>query len=494
MNLYSLFLENFSPKKKIVFNNDEISYEKFKDYVNFVALKISNKKYKKIAYITNNQKLLSIILLACAKEGKTLITINSSLKIIQINSQLQFSNPDIIIIDDRIRLKEIGLKSQIYFSKNIFNFLNLKKMKNKNLLKNNLNKDYIVTFSSGTTSNPKPILFTQKIKYKRFIQMRKIFKIKKKDTILSVSPIDHSLGQRMLLLAILNGNNFVHINNYNFKDIKEKIHKYKITFTVLPSNYISLLKKKLINKSIFIKKIVSASSTITNYEKRSLLSKGVNLYEMYGSSEVGTTTSINFKLKKNKINTVGKILSGVDLKIINGQGKFLSKGKIGEIVCKTSLRFKGYYNNKKLTKNSFVGNFFKTGDIGKIDRDNYLYFISRKQDVIISSGKNIYPIDIEKEIIKLNYVKEVAVIGINDKFFGEAAYAVCVLKNKINGLEYKIQKFLNLKLSKYQIPLGYDFVKKLPKNNLGKIQKNILRSNYNRKKIDLTKKLRLILN
>ena len=139
-------------------------------------------------------------------------------------------------------------------------------MKNKNLLKNNLNKDYIVTFSSGTTSNPKPILFTQKIKYKRFIQMRKIFKIKKKDTILSVSPIDHSLGQRMLLLAILNGNNFVHSNNYNFKDIKEKIHKYKITFTVLPSNYISLLKKKLINKSIFIKKIVSASSTITNYE------------------------------------------------------------------------------------------------------------------------------------------------------------------------------------------------------------------------------------
>ena len=118
----------------------------------------------------------------------------------------------------------------------------------------------------------------------------------------------------------------------------------------------------------------------------------------------------------------------------------------------------------------------------------------RSQDVIISSGKNIYPIDIERELSKLSYLKESAIIGIKDKFFGEIVFAVCVLKKKINSAEEKIRKYLSKRIGGFQQPLGYAFIKKLPKNNLGKIQKNILRKIYNKKKIDLTRNLRRILN
>jgi Acyl-CoA synthetases (AMP-forming)/AMP-acid ligases II len=161
------------------------------------------------------------------------------------------------------------------------------------------------------------------------------------------------------------------------------------------------LKKNLLNKSVKIKKIVSAASTLTDYDKRVLINNNINLFEMYGAAEIGTVTSINFKKNKNLIGSVGKTLKNIDIKIINEKNKFLEHGSIGEIVCKTPLRFKYYYDNIKLTKDSFVGEYFKTGDLGKQDRNKNLFFLSRKQDVIISSGKNIYPIDIEKELLGL---------------------------------------------------------------------------------------------
>jgi len=298
----------------------------------------------------------------------------------------------------------------------------------------------------------------------------------------------------LFFLALLNGCNFIYFSKYNFKEIKKLCLEYKISFAILPSNYLNLLKKYLLNKSIFIPKIVSAASTLITSEKYSLIRTGISLYEMYGASEIGTVTSINFNKNRKFISSVGKVLKNIKIKIVDNQNKSLRIGQVGEIICKTPLKFKGYYKSQNLTKKSLTKGYFKTGDLGKIDRNNYLYFVSRKQDVIISSGKNIYPIDIERELLKLSYLKESAIIGIKDKFFGEIVFAVCVLKRKISNAEKKIKKYLSKRVSGFQLPLGYAFLKKLPKNNLGKVQKNILRKIYNKKKIDLTKNLRGLLN
>lgn len=490
MNLYSLFLKNYSEDKKLIFNDDEINYKEFKDLVDVIANNI-NKKYNKIAILSGNQKIISLFLFACAKESKTLVTLNKNLKTHQINAQLKISEPDIIVVDSDVNLKELNYCNKKFY---VDNFLK-KSNKNKHIYKKSFfSKNFIITFSSGTTSLPKPILYTQKIKYLRFLQIRDIFSIKSNDTIFSVSSIDHSLGQRLLFLALLNGSNFIYFSKYNFKEVKKLCLEYKISFTILPSNYLNLLKKYLLNKSIFIPKIVSAASTLITSEKYSLIRSGITLYEMYGTSEIGTVTSINFNKNRKLISSVGKVLKNIKIKIVDDQNKSLKIGEVGEIICKTPLKFKGYYRSDNLTKKSLNNGYFKTGDLGKMDKNNYLYFVSRKQDVIISSGKNIYPIDIEKELLKLRYLKESAIIGIKDKFFGEIVFAVCVLKKKINNAEEKIRKYLSKRVGGFQQPLGYDFVKQLPRNNLGKIQKNILREIYNKQKIDLTRNLRRILN
>lgn len=488
MNLYSLFLKNFDKKKFIVFGEEVLTYENFKDEVEKLSYKLNHYKNKKIAIISKNQKIIGNLLLVTAKLGSTLITINENASNFQINAQLKLTKPDLIICSDKKKIKKLKFSKQKI---TIDQIQNLKNVINK-VQKKNTDKDYIITFSSGTTSDPKAVVFSQNIKFKRFMHIKELYEITAKDNILSVSPLDHSLGQRLFFLSILNGISFIYKEKYNFNEIKKTVKKFNITFAILPSNYLFLLKNKIKNKKIFIKKIVSGASALSVNDKKDLIKTGVKFYEMYGASEIGTVTS--FKLKKNKLISVGKVLKNMSIKIVDEKNNFLKRGDIGEILCKSPLRFKYYYNNKNLTDRAFFKNYFRTGDLGKLDKDDYLYFISRKQDLIISSGKNIFPSDIEKELLKINYIKEAAVIGLKDKFFGEVVFAVCVPTSKINNIEEKIRKILSEKLSTYQLPLAYDFIKELPKNRLGKIEKKFLREKYNNLKLDLTKNLRKLLN
>ena len=202
MNLYSLFLKSFNKNKKIVFNNEEVSYTLFKENINAFASHLDDKKIKKVAILSSNPKLLAVALFACAKEGKIIITLNKNLLFKQINLQLKLTKPDLIIVD------KINTIKKIKYYKKLINQNDILKTKKKTIIKNKktknfLKNDFIVTLSSGTTSEPKPIIYDQKTKYFRFLQMRSIYKIKSGDDIFSVSPLDHSLGQRLLFLALL---------------------------------------------------------------------------------------------------------------------------------------------------------------------------------------------------------------------------------------------------------------------------------------------------
>ena len=219
MNLYSLFLKNFSKDKKIVFNNEVLTYKDFRDEIDLILRNNLIKNKNKIAIISSNQKYLSTLLFACSYNNITLILINKSLLINQINKQLKLTRPDLVIYDDNDLTKIKFCKKKI-ISKEFFSDKSKKNNKIKRLSFKK-DKDFIITFSSGTTSLPKAVVYSQKIKYLRYLHMQKTFNVQKKDNIFSASPIDHSLGQRLLFLALLNGSNFIYSGKYNFSDIKK---------------------------------------------------------------------------------------------------------------------------------------------------------------------------------------------------------------------------------------------------------------------------------
>ncbi len=498
MNLYSIFLKNINYNKKIITENESYSY---KEIFNFIENSSSHiKKFKrseKILLVSSNFFSYLILFFVCSKLGKTLIPVNNSLSKNQILEIYKFTRPGLVFFSNEFNF----LKKYVKFDKLLpdKSLLKISYPNNshvfidKNLSSKFINKDFIITFSSGTTSTPKPILYTQKIKYDRYLHIKNIYKINKKDNILLTSPVDHSLGQRILFLATLTGCNLIYLKKYNKKKFKKFIQNERISFSILSSNYINLMKNDLLSKNIRIKKIVSAASTLSLEDKRDFKKNSIKLFEMYGAAEIGTITNLDTSNLK-KQHSVGKILPNCDVKIFDKNQKKLNDNEIGEIGCKTNLRLKNYFKSKKLTKKSFVKNYFLTGDLGYKDKKNFLYFVSRKKDVIISSGENIYPSDIEKEAIKFKNIVECCAIGIPDKYFGEALFLVCVLRNKDKTIEIKLRKFLRERLANFQQPLGYDFVASLPKNRLGKVIKKEIREEYIKKKLDLSKQIRKILN
>ena len=328
--------------------------------------------------------------------------------------------------------------------------------------------------SSGSTAKPKPIIFSQKTKIIRYTLFKNLYKIDSKDNIVVTSPIDHSLGMRTLFLPLLTGGTCIVMRKFIVDEYYELIMKYNVTFSVLVANQIyELLKDNYNFKNFYLKKgLVSASAKLFTAAKNKLIKKKINLYEMYGAAEIGTVASINL-LKDNKnLKSVGKVYNrNIKIKILSEKNISLNYGIPGEIACKTPGIFKKYFNAKKLTDESYFNNYFKTGDIGFLDNKGYLYFLSRKKNIIRRSGITIYPEDIEKVFIEEGKNIEVAVIGKESKI--STTICLFVLKSK-NIDEKYIRKICLKKLSKFQLPNKIIFLKSFPKTNLGKINKQKL--------------------
>ena len=355
-------------------------------------------------------------------------------------------------------------------------------MKKKKLIKFkkkiDINRDYIITLSSGSTSNPKPIIFSQKTKVIRYKLFVDLYKITTKDNLIVTGPIDHSLGMRTLFVPLLNGCTCVLMRNFQIKSFCELVKKYKISFAVLIANQIyELLNDEKYFKNFYLNKgLISTSAKLLPSAKKKIANKKINLFEMYGAAEVGTITNLDIKKNYKYLSSVGRSYKkSIKIKILSNKNKFLGHDKIGEIVCKTPGRFKRYYNSKELNKNSHFKGYFKTGDLGYMDKKKFLYFKSRTKNIIRRSGITIYPEDIEKVFINVKNIKEVAVIGKELK--SKTIIFLFIIKKKEIHESY-IRNICLKKLSKFQFPNKIIFLKEFPKTNLGKINKVALLRNF----------------
>jgi malonyl-CoA/methylmalonyl-CoA synthetase len=178
--------------------------------------------------------------------------------------------------------------------------------------------------------------------------------------------------------------------------------------------------------------------------------------------------------------TVGFPLPGVELRITDPDtGRELPQGEIGMIEVRGPNVFKGYWRMPEKTKAEFRDDgFFITGDLGKIDERGYVHIVGRGKDLIITGGFNVYPKEIETEIDAIPGVVESAVIGVPHADFGEGVTAV-VVKDKSSDLSEKdVLKTLNERLAKFKLPKRVIFVDDLPRNTMGKVQKNLLRQEH----------------
>ena len=304
------------------------------------------------------------------------------------------------------------------------------------------------------------------------------------DVLIHALPIFHVHGLFVALHgALLNGSKTIWLSKFDPKLVIQKMPEATV-FMGVPTLYVRMLAEPSLTKQAASKmRLFLAGSapllleTFNSWQERT----GHTILERYGMSETTMLTSNPYLPKdgERRGGTVGFPLPGVQLRVQDDGGQNLPTNEIGGIQVKGPNIFKGYWRMPEKTAEEFTADgFFKTGDVGKIDERGYVTIVGRSKDLIISGGYNVYPAEIESTINDMPGVAESAVIGVPHPDFGEVGVAVLILKPNATLSPESVIADLKAKLANFKIPKRCYVLPELPRNTMGKVQKNVLRETY----------------
>jgi len=341
---------------------------------------------------------------------------------------------------------------------------------------------YIFSLTSGSTGEPKPIILLQKTKVARSQAAQTLYAVTAQDITLAATPLYHSLAERLVLLPLLTGGTTVVMPTFSAADWLETVENQKVSFSIAVSSQLKQILpeiRKQPEKARSLRCLVSSSAQLDARLKAELLSYlPCDFHECYGTSEIAIASNLSRRDGESKLTSVGTAAPGVDIVILDEAGKELGLEQPGEIACKTPMRFAGYYKRNDLTEAAMSGEYFKTGDLGRLDADRFLYFLGRKKDIIITGGINVYPQDIENAMLQHPMVCECAAIALPDEQLGEIVGVAVVLQNRDNFKTRELQRLAAKHLADYQQPRRYIILDELPKNRMGKVMKRELIKKY----------------
>jgi malonyl-CoA/methylmalonyl-CoA synthetase len=309
--------------------------------------------------------------------------------------------------------------------------------------------------------------------------LRNFWQFTENDVLLHMLPIYHTHGLFVAcnLLAIVGGS-MIFLEKFDTE--KALLWMKRATSMMgVPTFYTRLLaNEKLNNESTkHMRLFISGSAPLLSethieFEKRT----GKKILERYGMTETNMNISNPYDGLR-KAGTVGIPLPGIEIRIVNEEGKKVEEGQIGTIELKGENIFMGYWEMKEKTQESFKDDgYFITGDLAMKDENGYYTIVGRDKDMIISGGLNVYPKEIEDVINELPNIKESAVFGVQHDDFGEAVVAAVVTSDDKND-DSQILDYTKDKIAKYKQPKKIIFMSNLPRNSMGKVQKNKLREN-----------------
>jgi malonyl-CoA/methylmalonyl-CoA synthetase len=283
--------------------------------------------------------------------------------------------------------------------------------------------------------------------------------------------------------ALINGSKMIWLAKFDPKVVLQKMPEATI-FMGVPTLYVRLLAEPGLNQKVTqnMRLFVAGSAPLLIETFNAWKTKtGHTILERYGMSETAMLTSNPYEpsLGERRGGTVGFPLPGVTIRVQGENNHTVPTGEIGAIEVKGPNVFKGYWRMPEKTAEEFTADgFFKTGDVGKYDERGYITIVGRSKDLIISGGYNVYPAEIEGYLNDLPGVEESAVIGIPHPDFGEVGVAVLIAKPGIALDPAKIIASMKANLANFKVPKQCFVIDALPRNTMGKVQKNVLRAQY----------------
>ncbi len=339
-----------------------------------------------------------------------------------------------------------------------------------------------ILYTSGTTGRSKGAMLTHGNLLSNARVLADYWRFTAEDVLLHALPIFHTHGLFVATnVALLAGATMVFLPGFDAGEVIRQLPRCTAMMGV-PTFYTRLLDHPEFTRetSETIRLFISGSAPLLVETHRAFQARaGHAILERYGMTETNMNTSNPYEGERRP-GTVGFPLPGVDIRVVDPDSRSaLTNGAVGMLEVRGANVCKGYWRMPEKTAAEFrEDGFFITGDLGMIDDAGYVHIVGRGKDLIISGGYNVYPKEVEQEIDAIPGVLESAVIGVPHADFGEGVSAVVVLEKGASLGEAELITALSDRLARFKQPKRVFFVRELPRNTMGKVQKNVLRNTY----------------
>lgn len=336
-----------------------------------------------------------------------------------------------------------------------------------------------ILYTSGTTGKPKGAMLTHQNLTANAQMLTQAWEYSSADALLHALPLFHVHGLFVALnLALVNAGAVVLLPKLDIDDVMQAMPLCTVMMGV-PTYYTRLLSDSRFDRAAaeHMRLFISGSAPLLVETSNEFFERsGHRILERYGMTETGMSCS-NPLHGERRAGSVGPALPGVQARVMDEQGAELPRGEVGSLQVKGDHVFAGYWNLPEKTASEFTQDgFFITGDMATQSSDDYVSIVGRGKDLVISGGLNIYPKEIEDVLNDIDHIVESAVVGVPHADFGEGIVAVLVCSGEIDLAA--VEAICRKKLAAFKLPRSWHIVDALPRNTMGKVQKNLLRSEY----------------
>lgn len=486
----------------IIFDGISYSYEELHRSVLKLSIafsKLNIKKGSKVALILQNRIEYIFLYFALFYIGAYPVPINTRWGKQEVYNVLNDAKAEVIVTEEKIgnltygqyikeyiEVKEV--QKVIYFSENLYkdkgiayeNFINidLQELNKEEIYPNDV---AMLSYTSGTTGTPKGVMLKNNDIVKISVYTTQTWKNSDEDYPISIAPLYSAQGFLSLFINFSLGKTFKMMSSFNPNDILQEISKNENTVIhTQPTMWSLLLNCRIINFTNFAsltKLVVSGSLCSPELAKQIEEKIGCVLLNAYGlieSTSVVTMTRPDDSYDV-RMNTVGRVIPGIKIKIVDENKKEVPHGEIGELAVK-GYNMAGYYNNPEKTKEVLTSDeWLYTGDLAKYYDNENICIVGRCKDMIIRGGFNVYPSDIEEYILQIEGVQNAAVVGKTNSILGEEIVAFILPKAGVELNKNIIIKALFSNLANYKMPDKIYFVSEIPTILAGKVNKKELK-------------------
>ncbi len=443
-----------------------------------------------IALFLPNSIQYAIAYFAVLFSEKVIIPIGIQSKCLEITSTLEYCEVDLVI--SSLKYRDFLMECLLHYKHKIIilfvedcsiQYINVVEgyISKTDTLINKVSEDdvAIMLHTSGTTSDPKRVMLSHKNLICNVESNIESLALSSNDKTLIAMPMFFGYcNTAQFLTHLYLGASIVILESVFLpKQFFQIVERECITnFTAVPSMLLILLNYRYYSDYNFssLRYICFGGGKMPVNKLSELIKKyeSIGFVQTYGQTECSPrVTAILPQDQLRKLGSVGKPIPNVDVSIFDENDNPLTINKIGEIVVKGSNIMKGYYKQSEITRKTIRNGWLHTGDLGYFDSEHYLYLAGRIKNIIISGGINIYPEEIEQLLLQHEYINDICVIGEEHELMGEVTIAKVVLKDNTNTSEAELKQYCSRNLTKYKVPVRFDFVESLSKTYNDKIKR-----------------------